>query len=52
MSELEVKRTFLKRGRRWMNNIKIHRKEVGWGGDLDWICLPPARDMCRAVVNL
>jgi hypothetical protein len=31
MRKFEVKRTFLTRGRSWMNNIKIHRKEVGWG---------------------
>jgi hypothetical protein len=28
---------------RWVDNIKIDLREVGWGG-MDWICLVPRRD--------
>jgi hypothetical protein len=31
------------RGRRWVDNIKIHRREIGWVG-VDWIDLAEDRD--------
>jgi hypothetical protein len=36
--------------RRWLDNIKMHLVEVGWG-DVDWIGLPQDRDRWRALVN-
>jgi hypothetical protein len=37
--------------RRWVNNIKIDLREVGWDG-MDWIDLDQDRDRWRAVMNL
>ena len=36
--------------RRWEDNIKMDRQEVGSGG-MDWIELAPDRDRWRALVN-
>jgi hypothetical protein len=36
--------------RRWMDNIKMDLREIGWG-DVDWIYLVHNRDQWRAVVN-
>jgi hypothetical protein len=36
--------------RRWVDNIKIDLREIGWGG-MDWIDLAQDRDQWRAVVN-
>jgi hypothetical protein len=35
---------------RWVNNIKMNLREIGWDG-MDWIDLAQDRDHCRAVVN-
>jgi hypothetical protein len=35
---------------RWEDNIKMDRREVGWGG-MDWINLAQDRDRWRALVN-
>jgi hypothetical protein len=35
---------------RWVGNIKIDLREVGWGG-MDWIDLARDRDQWRALVN-
>jgi hypothetical protein len=35
---------------RWVDNIKISLREVGWGG-MDWIELAQLKDQWRAVVN-
>jgi hypothetical protein len=35
--------------RRWMGNIKMDLKEIGWGG-MDWIDLAQDRDQWRAPV--
>jgi hypothetical protein len=35
--------------RRWEDNIKLHLREVRWGG-VDWIDLAQDRDRRRAVV--
>jgi hypothetical protein len=35
---------------RWVNNIKIDLREIGWDG-MDWIDLAPDRDQWRALVN-
>jgi hypothetical protein len=36
--------------RRWVNNIKMDLKEIGWGG-MDWIDLAQDRDQWMALVN-
>jgi hypothetical protein len=35
---------------RWMDNIKIDIREIGWDG-MDWINLVRDRDQWRALVN-
>jgi hypothetical protein len=36
--------------RRWVDNIKMDLREIGWGG-MDWIELAQDRDQWRALVN-
>jgi hypothetical protein len=36
--------------RRWVDNIKMNLREIGWGG-MDWIDLAQDRDQWRALVN-
>jgi hypothetical protein len=36
--------------RRWVDNIKIDLREIGWDG-VDWIDLAQDRDQWRALVN-
>jgi hypothetical protein len=36
--------------RRWVDNIRMDRGEVGWG-DVDWIGLTQNRNRWRALVN-
>jgi hypothetical protein len=36
--------------RRWVNNIKIYLREIGWGA-MDWIDLAHDRDQWRALEN-
>jgi hypothetical protein len=36
--------------RRWVDNIKIDLREIGWGG-MDWVDLAQDRDQWRALVN-
>jgi hypothetical protein len=36
--------------RRWVDNIKIDLREMGWNG-MDWIDLAQDRDQWRALVN-
>jgi hypothetical protein len=36
--------------RRWVDNIKMDLREMGWGG-MDWIDLAQNRDQWRTVVN-
>jgi hypothetical protein len=36
--------------RRWMHNIKMDLREIGWGG-MDWIDLAQDRDQWRALVR-
>jgi hypothetical protein len=35
---------------RWVNNIKVGLRELGWDG-IDWIDLPQDRDHWRALVK-
>jgi hypothetical protein len=36
--------------RRWVDNIKMDLRAIGWGG-VDWIDLAQDRDQWRALVN-
>jgi hypothetical protein len=36
--------------RRWVENIKIDRRVIGWDG-MDWIDLAQDRDQWKALVN-
>jgi hypothetical protein len=36
--------------RKWVDNIKMDLREVGWGG-MDWINMAEDRDRWRALVN-
>jgi hypothetical protein len=36
--------------RRWVDNIKMNLREIGWDG-MDWLDLVQNRDQCRALVN-
>jgi hypothetical protein len=46
----EGKRLLGKPRHRWVDNIKLHLGEIGWGG-VDWIGLAQDRDKWRALVN-
>jgi hypothetical protein len=46
----EGKRPLGRPRRRWVDNIKMYLREIGWGG-MDWIDLAQDRDQWRAVVN-
>jgi hypothetical protein len=35
---------------RWVDNIKMDLREIGWDG-VDWIDMAQDRDQCRAIVN-
>jgi hypothetical protein len=37
--------------RRWVHNIKIDLREIGWDG-MDWIDLAEDRDQWRTLVNM
>jgi hypothetical protein len=38
-------------GRRWVDNIKMEFREIGWDG-MYWIDLAQDRDQWRALVNM
>jgi hypothetical protein len=46
----EGKRSLERPGRRWLNNIKMDLREIGWDG-MDWIDVAQDRDQWRALVN-
>jgi hypothetical protein len=46
----EGKRQLGRPRRRWVNNIKINLREIGWEG-MDWIDLAKDRDQWRSLVN-
>jgi hypothetical protein len=46
----ESKRPLGKPRRRWVNNIKMNLREIGWG-DMDWIDLVQDMDQWKALVN-
>jgi hypothetical protein len=46
----EGKRLLGRPRRRWVDNIKIGLREIGWDG-MDWIDLAEDRDQWRGLVN-
>jgi hypothetical protein len=46
----EGKRPLGRPRRRWVDNIKIDLREIGWD-DMDWTDLAQERDQWRALVN-
>jgi hypothetical protein len=46
----EGKRPLGRPRRRWVDNIKMDLREIGWDG-MDWIHLAQDRDQWRALVN-
>jgi hypothetical protein len=46
----EGKRPLGRQRRRWVDNIKMDLREIGWY-DMDWIDLAQDRDQWRALVN-
>jgi hypothetical protein len=46
----EGKRPLGRPRRRWVDNIKIDLRKIGWCG-MDWIDLARGRDQWRAIVN-
>jgi hypothetical protein len=50
LPQLEGKGPLGRPRRRWVDNIRMDHKEVGWG-DVDWICLAQDRNRWRALVN-
>jgi hypothetical protein len=46
----EGKRPLGRPRRRWVNNIQMDLREIGWDG-MDWIDLAEDRDQWRALVN-
>jgi hypothetical protein len=47
----EAKRPLGKPRRRWVDNIKMDLREIGWGG-MDCICLAQDKNQWRALVNM
>jgi hypothetical protein len=37
--------------RKWVNNIKMDLREIGWGG-MEWIDMSQDRDQWRALVSM
>jgi hypothetical protein len=46
----EGKRPLGRPRRKWIDNIKMNLREIGWDGT-DWIYLTQDRDQWRALVN-
>jgi hypothetical protein len=46
----EGRRSLGRPRRRWVDNIKMDLREIGWD-DMDWIDLAQVRDQGRALVN-
>jgi hypothetical protein len=46
----EGKRPLGRPRRRWVDNIKMDPREIGWSG-MDWLDLAQDRDQWRALVN-
>jgi hypothetical protein len=50
MGKPEIKRPLGRPRSRWMDNIKMYLRLIGWG-HVGWIDLTQDRDMWRAVLN-
>jgi hypothetical protein len=50
VGQLEGKRPLGRPRRRWVDNIKMDLREIGWDG-MDWIDLDQDRDQWRTLVN-
>jgi hypothetical protein len=50
VGKTEGKRPLERPRRRWVDNIKMDLREIGWDGR-DWIKLAQDRDQWRALVN-
>jgi hypothetical protein len=50
VGKLEGKRPLGRPRRRWVYNIKMDLREIGWDG-IDWIDLVQDNDQWRALVN-
>jgi hypothetical protein len=50
VGKTEGKRPLGRPRRRWVDNIKMDLREIGWDG-MDWIDLAQDRDQWRAVVS-
>jgi hypothetical protein len=46
----EGKRSLVRRRRRWVGDIKMDLREIGWDG-MNWIDLAQYRDQWKALVN-
>jgi hypothetical protein len=51
IGKLEGKKPLGRSRRRWVDNIKIDVREIGWDG-MDWIGMAQDRDQWRALVNI
>jgi hypothetical protein len=47
----EGKRPLGRPRRRWVNNIRMGLREIGWNG-VDWIDMAQDRDQWKALVNM
>jgi hypothetical protein len=47
----EGKRLLGRPWHRWVDSVKVDRREIGWGG-MDWIDLAQGRDQWRALLNM
>jgi hypothetical protein len=47
----EGKRALERPRLRWVDNIKLDLREIGWGG-VDWIDVAQDRDKWKALVNM
>jgi hypothetical protein len=50
VGKAEGKRPLGRPRRRWVDNIKIDLREIGWDG-VDWVDMSQDRDQSRALVN-
>jgi hypothetical protein len=50
VGKTEGKRLLGRPRRRWMDNIKMDLREIGWNG-VDWMDMAEDRDQWRALVN-
>jgi hypothetical protein len=51
MAKPETKRPLGRQRRRWVDNIKMDPRDIGWNG-IGWIHLLQDRDQWRALVNM